>query len=81
MERSPGARMLTVYFYLNDVPAGGGTHFPSVQNGLTVAPKRGSIVIWPSVLDGRTGERDERTGHAALPVEEGIKHGRCSCIS
>lgn len=73
MERNPGARMLTVYMYLNDVPAGGGTRFPSLD--VTVTPKQGRVVIWPSVLDGDTGTRDPRTEHEALPVEEGVKYG------
>ena len=65
--------MLTVYFYLNDVTAGGGTRFPALD--VTVTPKQGRVVIWPSVLDGSTDKRDPRTEHEALPVEEGIKYG------
>jgi prolyl 4-hydroxylase len=29
--RLPGVRILTVFLYLNDVPAGGGTHFPRLD--------------------------------------------------
>jgi prolyl 4-hydroxylase len=77
VERIPGVRLLTVYFYLNDVPAGGGTYFPTLN--LNVTPKQGRVVIWPSVLDGRTSEKDSRTLHSALPVEEGVKYGTDFC--
>lgn len=66
-------QMLTVYMYLNDVPAGGGTRFP--QLNLTVTPKQGRVVIWPSVYNHNTTQEDPRTEHEALPVEEGIKYG------
>ena len=73
LERNQGARMLTVYMYLNDVTAGGGTRFPDLN--VTVTPKQGRVVIWPSVLDSDTSKRDPRTEHEALPVEQGIKFG------
>lgn len=68
-----GPRILTVFLYLNDVEAGGATLFSDLN--ITVLPKRGSAVIWPSVLDARPNERDKRLYHAALPVEQGIKYG------
>jgi len=61
--------------YLNDVPAGGGTRFSSPQSDLTVMPKQGRVVIWPSVLNTNTTAEDLRTFHEALPVEKGIKYG------
>ena len=73
IDRAPGPRALTVFMYLNDVEAGGGTHFTDVN--VTVKPKRGSIVIWPSVLDEEPMKMDERTHHTAQPVEAGIKFG------
>lgn len=73
VQRNQGPRMLTVYFYLNDVPAGGGTRFPDL--GLTVTPKQGRVVIWPSVLDHDIIAMDARTEHEALPVEQGVKFG------
>lgn len=73
LERNQGARMLTVFMYLNDVIAGGGTRFPDLN--VTVTPKQGRVVIWPSVLDSDTSMRDPRTEHEALPVEWGIKYG------
>lgn len=65
--------MLTVYIYLNDVQAGGGTRFANLD--LTVTPKQGRVVIWPSVLNHNTTAEDPRTEHEALPVEEGVKYG------
>jgi prolyl 4-hydroxylase len=44
-----GVRLLTFYIYLNDVDEGGGTHFTDL--GITMQPKRGRAVLWPSVLD------------------------------
>ena len=72
LRRQQGVRILTVLLYLNDVPAGGGTNFP--QLGITVLPKRGRALIWPSVLDDRPNAVDTRTTHQALAVNEGIKY-------
>ena len=66
-----GVRVLTVFMYLNDVEAGGGTNFPDLN--LTVQPKAGRVLIWPSVLDSDPHQKDGRTDHQALPVEKGIK--------
>jgi len=66
-------RIITVFLYLNDVEAGGGTDFPLLN--LTVLPKRGTALIWPSVRDSDPNRKDARTEHQALPVEAGIKYG------
>ena len=66
-------RVLTLFLYLNDVPAGGGTRFDNLN--ITVMPKAGKAVLWPSVLDDKPNEIDSRTHHQALPVEEGVKFG------
>lgn len=68
-----GPRILTVFIYLNNVEAGGGTHFEELD--LTVMPKRGRVVIWPSVYDENPNEKDWSTMHEALKVEKGIKYG------
>jgi len=70
-----GPRLYTFYMYLADVARGGGTHFPRLN--VTVAPKKGRAVLWPSVLDEDPFERDDRTDHEALPPEgEGaVKYG------
>lgn len=71
--RQEGVRILTVFLYLNDVEAGGGTNFPKLD--VTVMPKRGRVLLWPSVLDEDPNSKDPRTDHQALPVEKGIKFG------
>jgi prolyl 4-hydroxylase len=68
-----GVRMLTVFLYLNDVDEGGGTRFPLLD--LTVEPKKGRALLWPSVLDADPEAKDKRTDHEALPVIRGIKYG------
>ncbi|CAB9519968.1 Prolyl 4-hydroxylase subunit alpha-1 [Seminavis robusta] len=72
-DRPCGVRILTFFLYLNDVELGGGTNFPEL--GLTVQPKKGRALIWPSVLDEDPNERDDRTDHQALPVKAGVKYG------
>ena len=39
-----------------------------------VMPKRGRVVVWPSVLDEDPNAVDRRTDHAATPVEKGVKY-------
>jgi len=68
-----GVRILTSYLYLNDVEAGGGTKFTGLN--ITVMPKRGRALFWPSVLNESPHNKDDRTNHQALPVEAGIKFG------
>jgi len=72
-ERQEGVRILTVFLYLNDVEEGGGTDFPGL--GVTVQPKRGKVLIWPSVKNDNPNAKDPRTEHQALPVTKGIKFG------
>jgi prolyl 4-hydroxylase len=72
VDRQCGPRILTFFLYLNDVEAGGGTNFPKL--GLTVMPKRGRALLWPSVLNSSPMSSDQRTDHQALDVEAGIKY-------
>jgi prolyl 4-hydroxylase len=72
-DKPQGPRILTVFLYLNDVQGGGGTHFGRLS--LTVMPKKGRALIWPSVLDEDPLEWDERTHHEALEVTAGVKYG------
>ena len=51
---------------------GGGTNFPRLD--LTVQPKKGSAVLWPSVLDEDPTRQDARTHHQAKPVIKGLKY-------
>ena len=73
LDRPCGVRLLTVFLYLNDVEEGGGTEFPDY--GITVEPKRGRALVWPSVKDEDPDEQDPRTMHQALPVIKGVKYG------
>jgi prolyl 4-hydroxylase len=57
--------------YLSDVDAGGGTDFPDL--GITVMPKKGRALLWPSVYNSEPMKADNRLRHQALPVEEGTK--------
>jgi prolyl 4-hydroxylase len=73
IEYPPGVRILTFYMYLSDVEEGGGTNFPNLD--ITVTPKKGRAILWPSVLDEDPNSIDERTDHRALPVLAGLKYG------
>ena len=77
LKRPQGVRILTVFLYLNTMEPnqGGGTNFPLVNGGITVQPKQGRAVIWPSVMNSDPHAIDDRTLHQALPVREGIKYG------
>jgi len=70
--RNSGPRILTFFLYLSDVEEGGGTGFPSMNN-LTVVPKKGRALLWPSVLSDDPSERDGKTMHEAQPVIKGTK--------
>jgi len=67
-----GPRMYTFFMYLNDGAEGGETHFPKLN--ISIKPKRGRAVLWPSVLDKDPNERDFRTEHEAVTVTSGIKY-------
>jgi prolyl 4-hydroxylase len=71
VDRQCGPRILTFFLYLSDVEAGGGTNFPQLD--LTVEPKRGRALLWPSVLDSDPMSKDSRMHHQALEVIEGTK--------
>ena len=72
-DRQQGARIMTVYMYLNDVEEGGGTQFPNLD--ITVQPKKGRALLWPSVLDEDPDQKDPRTMHQAMKVTKGVKYG------
>jgi len=73
-----GPRVLTFFLYLSEVEEGGGTHFPKLN--ITMMPKKGSAILWPSVLDENPTVQDRRTLHAALPVIKGTKYAANSWI-
>lgn len=70
-DRQCGPRILTFFLYLSDVEKGGGTNFPQLD--ITVEPKRGRALLWPSVLDSDPMAKDGRMMHQALEVIEGTK--------
>ena len=82
-----GPRIYTFFMYMNDADTpepgkaasaggealtGGETHFPVLN--LTVKPKMGRALLWPSILDQTPLVRDDRTDHEALVVTGGIKY-------
>ena len=67
-----GVRLYTFFVYLSDVEEGGGTRFTDL--GITVTPKRGRGILWPSVQTNDLNAGDMRTHHEALPVEKGVKY-------
>lgn len=66
-----GPRVFTFFLYLSDVEEGGGTHFPALN--ITVQPKLGRALWWPSVLEATPDKQDSRTTHEAQPVVRGMK--------
>ena len=67
-----GPRILTFFLYLSDVEEGGATAFPSL--GLSVKPKKGQALLWPSTLSENPERTDHRTYHEAQPVIKGVKY-------
>ncbi|KAL7522774.1 hypothetical protein ACHAWX_007477 [Stephanocyclus meneghinianus] len=66
-----GHRILTFFLYLNDVLEGGETHFTRLN--ISVKPKKGRALVWPSVLNEDPSLSDMRMYHEARPVKKGIK--------
>lgn len=61
-----GQRVVTVLIYLNDVPQGGATAFPTLN--LQVQPRKGmALVFFPATVDGLL---DRNALHAAQPAME-----------
>lgn len=80
IRRNQGVRILTVFFYLSDDFDGGGTRFPSLD--LTVKPKKGTVLIWPSVYDELPHTADLRTEHEAMAViGDGVKYAANAWVS
>ena len=70
-DRHSGPRILTFFLYLSDVEEAGGTGFRDLN--ITVTPKKGRALLWPSVLNFDPMEKDGRTMHEAITVEKGTK--------
>ncbi|WP_395342043.1 prolyl hydroxylase family protein [Ningiella sp. W23] len=67
--KNGGQRSWTFMVYLSNVESGGETYFPQLK--LSVAPKRGTAVVWNN-LDA-LGTPNKRTLHAGTPVISGEK--------
>lgn len=65
-----GQRIATALFYLTEVEAGGATTFPNLF--FDVPPKRGSMLIFQTCIDG-TNTPAKRALHGSLPVVSGEK--------
>jgi prolyl 4-hydroxylase len=71
--KSPsGHRILTFFLYLSEVEEGGETHFNRL--GISVKPKMGRALVWPSVLDANPDMSDNRMFHEAKDVIKGTKY-------
>ncbi|KAL9188315.1 hypothetical protein ACHAXT_006693 [Thalassiosira profunda] len=66
-----GHRILTFFLYLTDVEEGGETHFNKL--GISIKPKKGRALVWPSVLDSDPNYWDKRMYHEAKDVLKGEK--------
>ena len=73
-----GPRIYTFFLYLSDVEEGGETNFPRLD--LDVAPRKGSALLWPSVLDDQPTRQEPKTFHQAKPVIKGTKFAANSWI-
>lgn len=71
-DRIAGHRVLTFLLYLNEVGEGGETRFTNLD--ITVTPKKGRALVWPSVLNEDPNTSDMRTTHEAMEVTGGIKY-------
>ncbi|KAL3784812.1 hypothetical protein HJC23_013852 [Cyclotella cryptica] len=71
-QQSHGPRLLTFFIYFNEVAKGGGTQFPKLNN-MTITPKKGRVLVWPSIVDDVNWSTENRTTHEALEVEQGRK--------
>lgn len=72
VDSAPGPRVWTFFLYLSDMAEGGGTHFPFLN--ITVQPKTGAALVWPSVKDENVYADELLTQHEALPVTSGVKY-------
>lgn len=64
-----GQRTWTFIIYLNDVDAGGETHF--IYPDIKIQPKVGQAIFWENLIDGK---ENYQTLHAGLPILTGRKY-------
>lgn len=59
---------------------GGHTAFPTLNPPLSVKPKKGKALLWPSTLDADPDKQDASTMHEAMPVIRGTKYAANSWL-
>lgn len=67
--KAAGQRLTTCLTYLNTVTDGGETHFPRLD--LRIPARQGHMLIYKNCNEN--GELQDKTLHAGLPVESGVK--------
>ena len=67
-----GPRLFTFFMYLSDVELGGATRFTKLN--ISVVPRKGSAILWPSVRSDDPWTIEEGTHHEAVTVDKGIKY-------
>jgi len=70
-KKPAGPRIMTFFLYLSDVEEGGETRFTDID--LSVKPKKGRALVWPSVTDADPEYWDKRLFHEAKDVIKGQK--------
>ena len=58
--------------YLSDVEEGGETRFTKLN--ISVTPRKGSAILWPSVHSHDPWETEQETYHEAVTVVKGEKY-------
>ena len=67
-----GPRLYTFFMYLSDVEEGGETRFTKLN--ISVTPKKGTAILWPSVHSHDPWETESMTYHEAVTVAKGEKY-------
>ena len=67
-----GPRLYTFFMYLSDVEQGGETRFTKLN--ISVTPKKGSAILWPSVHSDDPYRTEDLTYHEAVTVGKGEKY-------
>lgn len=70
MDRTGGQRTWTAMIFLNEVEAGGQTHFPNAN--VRVTPRSGNLLVWNNLDE--YGEPNTFSLHTGMPVEAGVKY-------
>ena len=66
-----GGRVYSLVLFLSDTEEGGELHFADVN--ITIKPRIGSAVLWPTLMSEDLSLPEMMTHHASLPVTRGQK--------